>query len=316
MKQFLSVADAGNVQDLVEEAIRIKGNPLANRSGVGKRIGLLFMNPSLRTRVSSQVAAQHLGMEVIVLNSSTDGWKLEFEDGAVMNGDTVEHVKDAARVMGQYFDILGIRTFPQLKNQAEDYSEKVINAFVKYAGIPVVSLESATRHPLQSLADAITIFEDSLLNKTRKKKIVLMWAPHVKALPQCVANSFSEWMNAWELADFSIAHPEGYDLDPAFVKNAKVIYNQEEALKDADYVYVKNWSSVSPYGKILPVSDDWMLTNNKLELTNNAKVMHCLPVRRNVELSDEILDGNHCLVTEQAANRIWAAQAVLAEIIK
>lgn len=316
MKQFLSVADAGDVQALVEEALKIKVNPLASQAGKGKRIGLLFMNPSLRTRVSTQVAAQNLGMEVIVLNSSTDGWKLEFEDGAIMNGDTVEHVKDAARVMGQYFDILGIRTFPQLKNQADDYSEKVINAFVKYAGIPVVSLESATRHPLQSLADAITIFEDAMLNKSRKKKIVLMWAPHVKALPQCVANSFAEWMNAWELADFTIAHPEGYDLDPSFVKNASVIYNQEEALKDADYVYVKNWSSVSPYGKILQVADEWMLTNKKLELTNNAKVMHCLPVRRNIELPDEILDGDHCLVTQQAANRVWAAQAVLSKIIK
>lgn len=316
MKQFLSVADAGNVQEIVEEVLRLKANPLANQSGKGLRVGLLFMNPSLRTRVSTQVAAQNLGMEVIVLNTSTDGWMLEFEEGAIMNGHSVEHVKDAARVMGQYFDVLGIRTFPQLKNREEDYCEKVIHAFVKYSGIPVLSLESATRHPLQSLADAVTIFENSILRSRKKPKVVLMWAPHVKALPQCVANSFAEWMHAWDFVDFSIAHPEGYELDPSFVKDTAVIHEQEKALQGADFVYVKNWSTVVPYGKILPVNENWMLTNEKLENTNNADVMHCLPVRRNVELADEILDGQHSLVIEQAANRVWAAQAALARLIK
>lgn len=316
LKKFLSVADAGQVQKIVEEAIRIKANPLSNTSGKGKRIGLLFMNPSLRTRVSTQVAAQNLGLDVIVLNTATDGWMLEFEDGAIMNGNTVEHVKDAARVLGRYFDVLGVRTFPQLKSKEEDYSDKVINAFVQHSSIPVLSLESATRHPLQSLADALTIFENSNSQPHKRQKVVLTWAPHVKPLPQCVANSFAEWMNAWEFVDFSIAHPAGYELDDKFAGDAKVYTNQDEALKDADFVYVKNWSSVSPYGKILPVAGDWMLTNDRLKITNNGKVMHCLPVRRNVELADEILDGENSLVTEQAANRVWAAQAALARLIQ
>ncbi len=316
MNHFLSVADAGDINRLVQDAIRMKMNPLKDKSGAGKRVGLIFMNPSLRTRVSTQVAARNLDAEVIVLNTSGDGWQLEFEEGAVMNGKSVEHIKDAAPVMGQYFDIIGVRTFPSLQNKEDDYSEKVVNAFVKYAGVPVVSLESATRHPLQSLADTITIYENLHTLRSHKPRVVLMWAPHVKPLPQCVANSFAEWMNAWDHTDFVISHPEGYELDPQFSQNAPVIYNQSKALKNADFVYVKNWSSVKDYGTIIPVQDDWMLTKKKLEITNTAKVMHCLPVRRNVELSDEILDSEASLVLQQAANRVWSAQAVISALLK
>ncbi|MFM8834856.1 MAG: acetylornithine carbamoyltransferase, partial [Cytophagales bacterium] len=242
-----------------------------------------------------------------------DGWALEFEDEAIMSGSTVEHVKEAAPILGKYFDILGIRTFPSLKNKEDDYSELYINQFVKYAGVPIVSLESATLHPLQSLTDLITIQET--FEEKRRPKIVLTWAPHVKALPQCVANSFSQWVNAWGGADFTIAHPEDYELDTKFTKGATITHHQDEALKDADFVYVKNWSTFNDYGKIYTNDPEWMLTNEKLGLTNKAKVMHCLPVRRNVELSDEVLDSAASLVTLQASNRVWAAQAVLSEIL-
>lgn len=316
MKNFLSVHDAGNIDYLVKSAINFKKNSFANNTkGKGKRIGLLFLNPSMRTRLSTQIAAQNLGMESIVFNASQEGWSFEFEDGAIMNGTTAEHVKDAAPILGKYFDILGIRTFPSLKNREEDYAEKILNQFVKYSGIPVVSLESATVHPLQSLTDIITIAEHLPVKNKTKPKVVLTWAPHVKPLPQCVANSFAEWVNAWGNAEFVIANPEGYNLDKRFTKEAIITNDQEQALKSADFVYVKNWSNYNDYGKMTPVEKDWMLTNNKLELTNNAKVMHCLPVRRNVELSDEILDGPHSIITEEAGNRVWAAQAVLSEIL-
>ncbi len=315
MKNFISVKDAGNIDKLVQQAIAYKADPFKDKSlGVNKRIGLLFLNPSMRTRLSTQLAAQNLGMEAIVFNVGQDGWMLEFEDEAIMSGNTVEHVKDAAPILGKYFDILGIRTFPSLKNKADDYSELYIKQFIKYAGIPVLSLESATLHPLQSLTDIITITET--FKEKRKPKIVLTWAPHVKALPQCVANSFSQWINAWGEADFTITHPEDYELDEAFTKGATIIHNQDEALKDADFVYVKNWSTYMDYGRIYCNDPKWMLSNKKLQLTNNAKVMHCLPVRRNVELSDEILDGTNSIVTQQASNRTWAAQAVLAELLK
>lgn len=318
MKNFLSVQDInGPIDEFVSQALAFKKDPLkSNQSGTGKRIGLLFLNPSLRTRLSTQIAAQNLGMEAVVFNASGDGWKLEFEDGAIMNGSSVEHIKDAAPVLGSYFDILGVRTFPGLENREEDYSEMVINQFVKYSGIPVVSLESATVHPLQSFTDVITISEQLLLNKIERPKVVLTWAPHIKALPQCVANSFAEWMNAWGKADFVITHPEGYNLDKKFVQNAQVTHDQEEALAGADFVYVKNWSSYQDYGKIVPVNKGWMLDNHKMAVTNNAKVMHCLPVRRNLELSDEVVDGENSLVTRQAGNRVWAAQTVLANILK
>lgn len=314
MKNFISVKDVTDINALVAKALAYKGNPFADKSlGAGKRIGLLFLNPSLRTRLSTQVAASNLGLETIVFNVDKEGWAMEFEEGAIMSGNTVEHVKDAAPILGNYFDLLCIRAFPALKNKADDYSEEVMNAFMKYAGVPIVSLESATLHPLQSLTDILTITEQS---KNKKPKIVLTWAPHIKPLPQCVPNSISQWVTAWGEADFVITHPEDYELDEQFTKGATITQNQEEALKGADFVYVKNWSTVNDYGKIYTNDPSWMLTMNKLKLTNNAGVMHCLPVRRNVELSDEVLDSENSIVTQQASNRVWAAQAVLSEILK
>ena len=320
MKQFISVKDVQDMNALVAKALSYKKSPFSDKKlGADKRIGLLFLNPSLRTRLSTQVAAQNLGMEPIVFNVDKEGWALEFTEGAIMNGTTVEHIKDAAPILGNYFDILCVRTFPGLEDKQADYSEKIIKQFIKYAGIPVVSLESATLHPLQSLTDIITIQESIASNanfKNKKPKVVLTWAPHIKPIPQCVANSFSEWLGAWGEADFVITHPEGYALSTEFTKGATIEHDQEQALKDADFVYVKNWSSYEQYGKVLSTAASWMMTNKKLALTNNAKVMHCLPVRRNVELSDEILDGPNSLVTQEASNRVWAAQAVLAEILK
>jgi N-succinyl-L-ornithine transcarbamylase len=316
MRNFVSVKDVDDISRLVKQAIAYKADPFKDKQlGLNKRIGLLFLNPSMRTRLSTQIAAQNLGMEAIVFNVDKDGWALEFEDEAIMSGSTVEHVKDAAPIMGKYFDILCIRTFPSLKNKEDDYSELYINQFIRYSGIPVVSLESATLHPLQSLTDILTITEN-LPSDNKRPKIVLSWAPHVKPLPQCVANSFSQWINAWGQADFVIAHPEDYELEESFTKGARITHNQEEALKDADFVYVKNWSTYKDYGKIYCNDPEWMLTREKLKLTRDAKVMHCLPVRRNVELSDEVLDSPSSIVTREAGNRVWAAQAVLAEILK
>ena len=320
MRNFISVDDVSDINSLVDKALQHKTNPVAEKGlGNNKRIGLLFLNPSLRTRLSTQVAAQNLGMEAIVFNVDKEGWALEFEEGAIMSGNTVEHVKDAAPILGNYFDILCIRAFPSLKNREDDYSENYIGQFMKYAGVPVISLESATLHPLQSLTDIITI-QEHLLNSPLadggKPKIVLTWAPHVKPLPQCVANSFAQWVNAWGEANFVITHPEDYELAEQFTKGATITHNQDEALKDADFVYVKNWSTYNDYGKMYSNDPLWMLTEEKLKQTNNARVMHCLPVRRNVELSDEILDSANSLVTQQAANRVWAAQAVIAEILK
>ena len=318
MKNFISIADVTNLDQLIHEALRYKQDPLADRFlGQGKKIGLLFLNPSLRTRFSTQIAALNLGLEPLVFNVDKEGWALEFEEEAIMSGNSVEHIKDAAPVLGKYFDILCIRTFPSLKNREDDYSELYINQFVKYAGIPVVSLESATLHPLQSLTDILTITEClQSTPKLIKPKIVLTWAPHVKPLPQCVANSFSQWVNAWGKAEFVITHPEDYELDSRFTQGAQIIHDQELALKDADFVYVKNWSTYRDYGKMYTNDPEWMLTTKKLSLTRSAKVMHCLPVRRNVELSDEVLDGPNSVVTQQAGNRVWAAQSVLSEILK
>src|SRR5450631_763540 len=315
MRNFISVEDVKDIRNLVKKALEYKAQPLKDKSlGLNKRIGLIFLNPSMRTRLSTQIAAQNLGFEPIVFNVDKEGWALEFEEEAIMSGNTVEHVKDAAPIMGKYFDILCIRTFPSLKNREDDYSELTIKQFIKYSGIPVVSLESATLHPLQSLTDLVTITE-SLEEGGRKPKVVLTWAPHVKALPQCVANSFSQWINAWGQADFVITHPEDYELEESFTRGAQITHNQEEALKDADFVYVKNWSTYKDYGKIYCNDPGWMLTADKLKLTRDARVMHCLPVRRNVELSDEVLDSSSSIVTREAGNRVWAAQAVLAEIL-
>jgi N-succinyl-L-ornithine transcarbamylase len=314
LKQFISVKDVSDIDSLVQKALDYKANPFKDKTlGTNKRIGCLFLNPSMRTRLSTQIAAQNLGMEAIVFNVGQEGWALEFGEDAIMNGSTVEHVKEAAPIMGKYFDILAIRTFPSLKNREEDYSELYINQFIKYAGIPVVSLESATLHPLQSFTDLITIKET--FKENRKPKVVLTWAPHVKPLPQCVANSFAQWMTAWGGSDFVITHPEGYELDEQFTKGATIIHNQDEALKDADFIYVKNWSSYQDYGKIISNDPNWMLTNEKLNQTNHAKVMHCLPVRRNLELGGDVLDSQHSIVTHEAGNRVWAAQAVLSEIL-
>lgn len=320
MKQFISVNDVTDINALVNKALAYKAHPLMDKElGADKRIGLLFLNPSLRTRLSTQIAAKNLGMEAVVFNVDKEGWALEFEEGAIMSGNTVEHVKDAAPILGQYFDILCIRTFPSLKNREDDYSEMYINQFIKYAGVPVVSLESATLHPLQSLTDIITITESLKQHPagvTRKPKVVLTWAPHIKPLPQCVANSFAQWVNAWGEADFVITHPQDYELAEQFTKGATITHDQDAALQNADFVYVKNWSTYTDYGKVYENDPAWMLTEEKLKATNNAKVMHCLPVRRNVELSDEVLDSHHSLVTKQAGNRVWAAQAVLAEILQ
>jgi N-succinyl-L-ornithine transcarbamylase len=314
MKNFLSVGDVTNLDKLIEKALEYKASPFKDQElGKNKTIGMLFLNPSMRTRLSTQLAAKHLGMESIVFNVGQDGWALEFEDEAIMSGTTVEHVKDAAPILGKYFDILGIRTFPTLTNKEDDYSELYIKQFMKYSGIPIVSLESATLHPLQSLTDLITMRE--IFNEKRKPKVVLTWAPHVKPLPQCVANSFSQWVNYWGGADFVITHPEDYDLSKQFTKGARITHDQDEALEGADFVYVKNWSCFEDYGKVYTADPRWMLTQEKLKKTNNARVMHCLPVRRNVELSDEILDSTSSVVTQQAGNRVWAAQAVLSEIL-
>lgn len=316
MNQFTSVHDVTDISALLKRMAQYKAQPLRDQHiGLGKRMGLLFLNPSLRTRLSTEIAARQLGMEVIVFNAQQDGWALEFGEGVVMNGSTVEHVKDAAPVLGQYLDILGVRSFPGLMDREADYAERILQAFIQYSGIPVVSLESATRHPLQSLTDLFTIQEQTS-QLFRKPKVVLSWAPHIKPIPHCVANSFAEWMIASGEVDLVIAHPEPYALHPSFTQGATITYRQEEALLDADVIYVKNWSTFEPYGKVVPGFDDWMLTPEKLALTQQAGVMHCLPVRRNVELPDAVLDGPHSWVTGQAANRVWAAQAVLSEILQ
>lgn len=317
MNNFISVKDVEDVKALVATALNYKAHPgIDFNLGEGKRVGLLFFNPSLRTRISTQIAARNLGMEPIVFEIGKDGWALEFGEGAVMNGSTVEHIKDAAPVLGQYFDVLCIRTFPKFESKTDDYEELVLNSFIQYAKIPVVSLESATLHPLQSLADIITMTEHADSYKGRKPKVVLTWAPHIKSIPHCVSNSFAEWVNAWGEADFYITHPEGWELDEKYTAGATITHDQAEALKDADFVYVKNWSSYKDYGKVYEGGEDWMLTEDKLKDAPLAKVMHCLPVRRNVELSDEILDGPRSLIQQQAGNRVWSAQTVLAEILK
>jgi N-succinyl-L-ornithine transcarbamylase len=313
MKLFSSVNDITDIPSLVKEALQLKQNPYAHQHlGKNKTLALVFLNPSLRTRMSTQKAGLNLGMNVIVLNIDKEGWALELQDGAVMDGITVEHIREAAAVMGQYADIIGIRSFPGLKDRNEDYSENIFNKFVKYCGVPVVSLESATRHPLQSLADLVTIEE---LKTKARPKVVLTWAPHIKALPQAVPNSFAEWMCKANV-DFTIAHPRGYELCTDFTQGATITHNQDEALTGADFIYVKNWSAYEPYGKVFGGHEDWMLTNTKLKGTNNAKVMHCLPVRRNLELSDEILDGGNSVVVHEAGNRIWAAQVVLKQMLE
>lgn len=314
MKHFTTVYDLNDPQGLVNEAIELKQNPFADKNiGENKTLGLIFLNASLRTRLSTQKAARMLGMEVMVMNLDKESWAIEWNDDVIMNGTTVEHIKDAAGVLGSYCDIIGIRCFPGLKDRKHDYSEKILLQLMKYCHVPVISLESATLHPLQSLADAITIKEN--WNQVRKPKVVLTWAPHIKPLPQAVANSFSEWMTKMDV-DFTITQPEGYELCEDYTKNATIEYDQEKALLEADFVYVKNWSSYSDYGKMPMVKGNWMLDEKKNKLTNNAHIMHCLPVRRDVELSSVLIDHRKSLIQHQAANRVHAAKIVLKKILE
>jgi N-succinyl-L-ornithine transcarbamylase len=313
MNNFTNIAAVGNLQKIVEEAIELKKNELEfSFLGKGKTICLLFFNNSLRTRLSTQKAAQNLGLTCIVMNFGSEGWQLEYEDGVVMNQDKSEHIKEAAKVIAQYCDIVAIRAFASLTDKEKDKAELVINSFKKYAGIPVVNMESATGHPLQALADAITMEENKV---TQKPKVVLSWAPHPKALPHAVANSFVEMMQL-QNADFVITHPKGYELDPEITKKSKIEYNQEKAIENADFVYVKNWSSFNEYGEVMISDPEWMITSDKMKLTKNAKFMHCLPVRRNVVVTDEVIDSENSIVIEQANNRTFSAQIVLKKILE
>jgi N-succinyl-L-ornithine transcarbamylase len=311
MKKFTSVYDIDDPASLVAEALALKKTPYTNKAlGQNKTVILVFFNPSLRTRLSTELAAKNLGCNVMTLNVA-DGWKLEFADGTVMNGGTAEHIREAAGVMSQYADILAVRSFPGLEDKDKDYADEVMNAFIKYASVPVVSLESAIRHPLQSLADWVTIEE---YKKRIRPKVVLTWAPHPRALPQAVSNSFLEWMQAAPV-DLVLTHPKGYELDPAFVKDTPVVYNQKEAFAGADFVYAKNWSPLSSYGKPQLVVENWQVTKEKMDMTDNGYFMHCLPVRRNVVVSDAVLDSSQSLVLPQAGNRLYAAQAVLQRLL-
>ncbi|WP_299256459.1 N-acetylornithine carbamoyltransferase [uncultured Aquimarina sp.] len=313
MNNYFSIKDIDSLDTWVNEAIEMKQNPLSNKTlGTDKTIGLLFFNPSLRTRLSTQKAALNLGMNVIVMNFTGEGWSLEYGDGTVMNQGNSEHVKEAAQVVSQYCDVLAIRAFAKLENREDDYSENVLKSFIKYATIPVVNMESAIGHPLQALTDAITITEYKPIHN--KPKIVLSWAPHPKALPQAVANSFVEMTKRME-ADFVITHPVGFELASHITNEVPIEYNQEKAFKDADFIYVKNWSSYTHYGKTSQ-EESWKITEEKMKLTNNAKFMHCLPVRRNVVVDDAVIDSDNSIVIEQANNRTYAAQLVLKKILE
>ena len=310
MKNYTSINDIDNINSWIEEAKEIKANPLENiELGENKTIGLLFFNSSLRTRLSTQKAALNLGMNPIVMNVSGDAWGIEFGDGTIMDGNTAEHIKEAAAVVSQYCDVIAVRAFPSLTDKEKDESEHVLKSFVKFASVPIISMESATGHPLQGLTDALTISE----NSTKKRpKVVLSWAPHVKALPHAVANSFAQAMQKMDV-EFVIANPEGYNLNPEITKDTPIYQNQEDAFKDADFVYTKNWSSYDEYGKVLKIDLDWMITKEKL---GTAKFMHCLPVRRNVVVEDAVLDTDSSLVIEQANNRTFAAQLVLKKFLE
>ena len=310
MKNYTSINDIEHIENWILEAKEIKRKPLSNNHlGKNKTLGLLFFNSSLRTRLSTQKAALNLGMDPIVMNVTGDAWGIEFEDGTIMNGNTAEHIKEAAAVVSQYCDIIAVRAFPTLTDKEKDESEMVLNTFKQHATVPIVNMESATGHPLQALTDAITISE----NSTKKKpKVVLSWAPHIKALPHAVGNSFVQAMQKMDV-EFVIANPEGYNLNPEITKDTPIYHNQEEAFKDADFVYTKNWSSYEDYGKVLNTDANWMITKEKLA---NAKFMHCLPVRRNLIVEDAVLDSDASLVIEQANNRTYAAQLVLKKILE
>lgn len=312
MKNFTSINDVPNLDQLIQQAFHFKKNPLAQSTfGKGKTIGMLFFNPSLRTRMSTQKAAQNLGMNTIFLNAN-DGWELEFEDNVTMNGTKVEHIKDAAKVISQFVDILAVRSFPSLIDREKDYADFILQKFIQSADVPVLSLESAILHPLQSFADFLTIKENQ---KTKRPKVVLTWAPHPKPLPQVVANSFCEWMHFAEV-DLTITHPQGYELSSTFSKNATIEYDQNKAFKNADFIYAKNWSSFEKYGKVISTDENWKVTTQKMALTNDGKFMHCLPIRRNVIADDAVLDRPNSLIMEQVNNRTFAAQAVLFNLLK
>jgi N-succinyl-L-ornithine transcarbamylase len=313
MKHFLSINDVTDLNGLIKEAREIKKNPYAlEHLGKHKTMCLLFFNSSLRTRLSTQKAAESLGMKTMVLNINEDGWKVETEFGVVMDGDKAEHIKEAAGVIGSYVDIIGVRSFAGLKNREADYAENVISQFVKYSGVPIVCMEGATGHPLQSFADVITIEE---YKKKEKPKVVLTWAPHPRALPQAVPNSFVEWVVAagYEVV---VTHPEGYELNEKFTKGAKIEYDQKKAFAGADFIYAKNWSSYSDYGKILSTDRAWTVDPAKMALTNDAKFMHCLPVRRNMIVADAVIDSPNSIVIPEAENRIYSAQTVIKKILE
>ncbi len=314
MKNFTSVGDIGDLKVALEKAKYVKENPFADQElGKNKTLMLIFFNSSLRTRLSTQKAGMNLGMNVIVLDINQGAWKLETERGVIMDGDKPEHILEAIPVMGSYCDVIGVRSFAQFENKAYDYNEVILNQFIQYSGKPVFSMEAATRHPLQSFADLITIEE---YKKKKRPKVVLTWAPHPRALPQAVPNSFAEWMNAAGY-EFVITHPEGYELDEQFVGNAVVEYDREKAYKDADFIYAKNWAAYQDpnYGKILSTDRSWTVDNAKMALTNHAYFMHCLPVRRNMIVTDEVIESKQSIVIPEAANRVVSAQTVLKEIL-
>ena len=312
MKNFININNVKDYQGLIKESIEIKNNPYSlKKIGINKTLGLIFFNSSLRTRLSTLKAAKMLGLETIVMNFNNEGWEIEFEEKTIMSKNSAEHVKEAAQVISQYCDIIGIRAFAELKNKNHDESEKILNSFVKYGSVPIINLESSCAHPLQALADAITIEEHK--NKSNPK-IVISWAPHPKSLPHAVANSFIN-MARMSNYDLVITNPIGYDLNPKVTKGINVTHNQEEAFKNADFIYAKNWSSYNDYGKILINDNKWMINKRKMEITNNAKFMHCLPVRRNIVVDDSVLDSNYSLVINQANNRTYAAQTILKKII-
>ena len=315
MRNFTNVHDIGDLRTAVAEALEVKANRFGYKNlGENKTLLMLFFNSSLRTRLSTQKAAMNLGMNVMVLDVNQGAWKLETERGVIMDGDKPEHLLEAIPVMGCYCDVIGVRSFARFESKADDYEEKIINQFIRYSGRPVFSMEAATRHPLQSFADLITIEE---YKTVERPKVVMTWAPHPKALPQAVPNSFAEWMNAAGY-DFVITHPHGYELAPEFVGNAKVEYDQDKALEGADFVYAKNWSAyMDPnYGKVISTDRSWTVPAEKMALTNNAYFMHCLPVRRNMIVSDDVIEGPRSLVIPEAANREISAQVVLKRILE
>ena len=315
MKVFQHVSDIGDLRAAVAEALEVKRNRFAYKSlGENKTLLMVFFNSSLRTRLSTQKAAMNLGMNVIVLDVNQGAWKLETERGVVMDGDKSEHLLEAIPVMGSYCDVIGVRSFAQFQNKRDDYEERIFNQFVKYSGRPVFAMETATVHPLQAFADLITIEE---FKEVKRPKVVLTWAPHPKALPQAVPNSFAEWMCATDY-DFVIAHPEGYELDEQFTHGATITHNQDEALRGADFVYAKNWSCYRDpnYGKILSKDMNWTITAEKMALTRNGRFMHCLPVRRNMIVSDEVIESERSIVIPEAANREISCQVVLKRILE